>query len=191
MSRRRQLSDEERTLWKNIARSVKPLRKIAEAVEPLSEAAGEVAAAKAAREVRRCRIPSRRFPHRGSAKTAAACAARPEIEAACCARTRADRSASRSAWHDAGGGPWRAVAVLASCSGRWRPHRPCRHRQRFRRLPTARIRSGPRTRRVAATGANVAGAAGVSPICGRVRRRPCRAWRPRRALCAFAPVALT
>src|ERR1700678_89548 len=37
MSRRRQLSDEERTLWKNIARSVKPLRKIAEAVEPLSE----------------------------------------------------------------------------------------------------------------------------------------------------------
>jgi len=37
MSRRRQLSDEERKLWKNIARSVKPLRKIMEAFEPLSE----------------------------------------------------------------------------------------------------------------------------------------------------------
>jgi DNA-nicking Smr family endonuclease len=37
MSRRRQLSDEERALWKNIARSVKPLRKMAEATEPLSE----------------------------------------------------------------------------------------------------------------------------------------------------------
>ena len=37
MTRRRQLSDEERTLWKNVARSVKPLRKLAEAVEALSE----------------------------------------------------------------------------------------------------------------------------------------------------------
>jgi DNA-nicking Smr family endonuclease len=37
MSRRRQLSDEERKLWKNIARSVKPLRKITEAFEPLLE----------------------------------------------------------------------------------------------------------------------------------------------------------
>ncbi len=31
------MSDEERALWKNIARSVKPLRKLTEAVEPLSE----------------------------------------------------------------------------------------------------------------------------------------------------------
>jgi DNA-nicking Smr family endonuclease len=37
MSRRRQLSDEERALWKNVARSVKPMRKPTEAVEPLSE----------------------------------------------------------------------------------------------------------------------------------------------------------
>jgi DNA-nicking Smr family endonuclease len=37
MTRRRQLSDEERALWKNIARSVKPLRKLMETVEPLSE----------------------------------------------------------------------------------------------------------------------------------------------------------
>ena len=37
MTRRRQLSDEERALWKNIARSVKPLRKLTEAGEPLSE----------------------------------------------------------------------------------------------------------------------------------------------------------
>ena len=37
MSRRRQLSDEERTLWRDVARSVKPLRKITEAVEPLSD----------------------------------------------------------------------------------------------------------------------------------------------------------
>jgi DNA-nicking Smr family endonuclease len=38
MSRRRSLSDEERALWKNIARSIKPLRKITEAFEPPSEA---------------------------------------------------------------------------------------------------------------------------------------------------------
>jgi DNA-nicking Smr family endonuclease len=38
MSRRRSLSDEERTLWKNVARSIKPLRKITEAFEPPSEA---------------------------------------------------------------------------------------------------------------------------------------------------------
>jgi DNA-nicking Smr family endonuclease len=37
MTRRRQLSDEERSLWKNVARSVKPLRKLTEAVEPLPE----------------------------------------------------------------------------------------------------------------------------------------------------------
>ncbi len=37
MTRRRQLSDEERALWKNVARLVKPLRKLTEAVEPPSE----------------------------------------------------------------------------------------------------------------------------------------------------------
>jgi DNA-nicking Smr family endonuclease len=37
MTRRRPLSDEERTLWKSIARSVKPLRKITEAFEQPSE----------------------------------------------------------------------------------------------------------------------------------------------------------
>jgi DNA-nicking Smr family endonuclease len=37
MTRRRPLSDEERALWKNVARSVKPLRKPTEAVEPLPE----------------------------------------------------------------------------------------------------------------------------------------------------------
>jgi DNA-nicking Smr family endonuclease len=41
MSRRRQLSDEERLLWKNIARSVKPLRQITEAFEPLPEASAK------------------------------------------------------------------------------------------------------------------------------------------------------
>jgi DNA-nicking Smr family endonuclease len=37
MSRRRQLDDEERALWKSVARSVKPLRKIAEEPETLLE----------------------------------------------------------------------------------------------------------------------------------------------------------
>jgi DNA-nicking Smr family endonuclease len=37
MTRRRQLSDDERALWKNVARSVKPLRKLTEAVEPVPE----------------------------------------------------------------------------------------------------------------------------------------------------------
>ncbi len=34
MSRRRQLSDEERTLWKTYARSIKPLRGAAKTAEP-------------------------------------------------------------------------------------------------------------------------------------------------------------
>jgi DNA-nicking Smr family endonuclease len=39
MSRRRQLSEEERTLWSGIARSIKPLRRVRKAAEPIVEPA--------------------------------------------------------------------------------------------------------------------------------------------------------
>ena len=186
MSRRRQLSDEEEALWAGFTRSIKPLKaaKPAAKTSLKSSATPSVASTPAPSQTRSHPVtpretrpaPSPPLAPLGRRLKQRVARGREPIDA------RLDlHGMTQQEAHAA------LLRFLHRAQAEWRQDRARRHRQRLAQIiERRRTRCRQQARRAQATGANVARVAGIPPACRRLRRRPCRPWRRRRALCAPA-----
>ena len=186
MSRRRQLSDEEEALWAGFTRSIKPLKsaKPGAKTDLKSSATPSVASTPAPSQTRSHPVtpretrlaPSPPLAPLGRRLKQRVARGREPIDARLDLHGMTQQAGARG-----------AAAVSASSASQWRQDRARRHRQGPAQIiERRRTRCRQQTRRAQAAGANVARLAGIPPACRRLRRRPCRPWRRRRALCAPA-----
>ena len=185
MSRRRQLSDEEEALWAGFTRAIKPLKSAKPGAKTTlkSSATPPAASTPAPSQTRSHPVTPRETPRPspplaplGRRLKQRVARGREPIEARLdlhgMTQQQAHAALLRFLHRAQADGARTALVVTGKGLAQIIERRRARCRQQARRAQ--------------APSAIVARLAGIPPACRRLRRRPCRSWRRRRALCAPA-----